>query len=86
MEKWRARFRDAVKQGFIIINSKGDKIELDAKNGINILGMLVEASEMALNREYYGNLNSMAHLALAFIHDPEEKFISCVFLYHFLSY
>ncbi|XP_067015254.2 phenoloxidase 1 [Anabrus simplex] len=72
LERWRDRLFDAIDLGYVI-NTKGEKVQLTEKNGIDILGNMVEASDLSINKPYYGNLHNMLHMAIANIHDPDFR-------------
>lgn len=48
---------------------------MDDIKGIDILGDLVEASALSVNRRFYGNLHNMGHNIISFAHDPENRFM-----------
>lgn len=41
--------------------------------GIDILGDLIEASALSVNRQYYGNLHNMVHNLISYAHDPDAR-------------
>uniref|UniRef100_A0A182TC13 Tyrosinase copper-binding domain-containing protein n=1 Tax=Anopheles maculatus TaxID=74869 RepID=A0A182TC13_9DIPT len=53
----------------------GTKIPLDAKSGIDILGNIVENSELSVNVPYYGNYHSLGHVLIGYIHDPDNLYL-----------
>lgn len=46
---------------------------LDERNGIDILGNIMEASSLSPNRELYGDLHNMGHVFLSYVHDPDHR-------------
>lgn len=47
---------------------------LDEVKGIDILGDLVEASDLSPNPTLYGSLHNMGHNVIAYSHDPVSVF------------
>lgn len=47
-------------------------MDLDDVTGIDILGNMMESSELSPNRQLYGNLHGFGHLMLSYIHDPRS--------------
>lgn len=43
--------------------------------GIDLLGNLIEASSLSINRQYYGNLHNMVHNLISFSHDPDSRYL-----------
>ncbi|EDS45573.1 phenoloxidase subunit 1 [Culex quinquefasciatus] len=74
MEQARDRIYAAIDAGFVEDKS-GKRIPLDPKKGIDILSNLVEASDLSINPQLYGNLHIWGHLALSFCHDPENRYL-----------
>ncbi|KAL7737730.1 hypothetical protein ACLKA6_006121 [Drosophila palustris] len=73
VERWRDRVLAAIDQGFVE-NSQGQRISLDDKNGIDILGNLIEASStLSVNSQFYGNLHNQGHNIISFAHDPDFR-------------
>lgn len=52
---------------------------LDEFKGIDILGNLVECTDLSTNLKYYGNLHNMGHSMIAFIHDPDGRHLVCTY-------
>lgn len=46
---------------------------MDEKDGIDILGDIIESSTLTVNKALYGDLHNMGHVLLAFAHDPKHK-------------
>ncbi|XP_031621669.1 phenoloxidase 2-like [Contarinia nasturtii] len=72
LERWDARFVQACHQGFVQ-DPRGNQIQLDEATGIDILGNLLESSTLSVNRDFYGDLHNMLHVALGLIHDPDSR-------------
>lgn len=49
-------------------------------SGIDILGNMIEASILSVNRNYYGNLHNRGHNLIAYSHDPENKYLVSYFI------
>ncbi|XP_058460053.1 phenoloxidase 8-like [Malaya genurostris] len=74
MELWRERIYTAIDSGFVVDKS-GKRIPLDNKTGIDILANLLEASDLTINSALYGNLHIAGHIAIAFCHDPDNRYL-----------
>ncbi|KAH8307248.1 hypothetical protein KR044_008442, partial [Drosophila immigrans] len=73
VERWRDRVLGAIDQGFVE-DTSGNRIPLDEKRGIDILGNLVEAAPaLSVNTQYYGNLHNQGHNIISFAHDPDAR-------------
>lgn len=48
-------------------------IPLDERNGIDILGNIIESSSLSANPKLYGDLHNMGHLFISFSHDPDHR-------------
>ncbi|XP_024083052.1 uncharacterized protein LOC106673564 [Cimex lectularius] len=72
LERWRDRIFAAIHSGFVV-NNEGQSIPLDELNGINILGNLLESNMLSVNRNLYGDLHNMGHIAIGFCHDPDHR-------------
>lgn len=55
--------------------NEGKDVELTEAGGIDILGNIVEASILSVNRDYYGDIHNMGHLAIALAHDPDGRYL-----------
>nr|QOQ34392.1 prophenoloxidase 2-2 [Sogatella furcifera] len=77
LERWRDRLYEAVSTGRVI-NTQGQSVPLSENTGIDILGDLIEASSLSINRNFYGDLHNLGHAALSLIHDPEFKYLENV--------
>ncbi|XP_058464646.1 phenoloxidase 8-like [Malaya genurostris] len=74
LERWRDRILEAIDQGFVL-DSKGNRIALDEVRGIDVLGDIVEASSLTPNRQLYGSLHNMGHNVIAYVHDPDYRYL-----------
>ncbi|XP_058835597.1 phenoloxidase 8-like [Topomyia yanbarensis] len=74
MEMWRDRIYHAIDAGFVVDKS-GKNIPLDEKTGIDIISNVLEASDLSINPAFYGNLHVSGHIAIAFCHDPDYRYL-----------
>lgn len=74
IERWRDRIYQAIDQGYVI-GANGQQISLSGPTGIDILANIVEASALSPNKVLYGNLHNEGHNIIAFVHDPERKYL-----------
>ncbi|XP_045478104.1 phenoloxidase 1-like [Harmonia axyridis] len=72
MERWRDRIFAAIHQGYIETES-GERITLTENEGIDILGNMMESSNLSPNRTFYGDYHNMGHIFLSYIHDPDHR-------------
>ncbi|XP_067015385.2 phenoloxidase 2 isoform X2 [Anabrus simplex] len=72
LERWRDRLYQAIHTGWVR-NEQGQSIALSPETGIDILGNLVEASLLSINPNFYGTLHNLGHMAIAYIHDPDNR-------------
>lgn len=56
---------------FINLQSNGQRLPLT----IDILGNIMEASDLTPNRTYYGDFHNAGHLFTAYMHDPDHKYL-----------
>uniref|UniRef100_A0A481MQH0 Phenoloxidase n=1 Tax=Nipponaphis monzeni TaxID=196483 RepID=A0A481MQH0_9HEMI len=73
LERWRDIIYNAINSGFVK-NNDGEEIKLTVGEGIDILGNLVEASDLSLNSSMYGSLHNYGHYAISCINDPDNRF------------
>ncbi|XP_037809672.1 phenoloxidase 1-like [Lucilia sericata] len=71
-ERWRDRILAAIDKGYLE-DTSGKRIQLDDVHGIDLLGDIIEASSLSVNRQYYGNLHNMVHNLISFSHDPDSR-------------
>lgn len=50
-------------------------MKLEDEDGIDILGNLLEASDISKNPKYYGSLHNLGHDLIAYSHDPDGRFL-----------
>lgn len=74
IERWRDRIYQAIDQGYVLSND-GQQISLRGPNGIDLLGNIVESSALSPNKTLYGNIHNEGHNIIAFVHDPEQKYL-----------
>lgn len=74
MERSRERIYQAIDRGFVV-GTNGQQTSLMGRDGIDILGNIVEASILSPNPTLYGNYHSDGHNVIAYIHDPEQKYL-----------
>ncbi|CAL7941780.1 unnamed protein product [Xylocopa violacea] len=74
LERWRDRIYEAIHRKSVI-DKNGNVIPLTEKNGIDVLGNMVEASILSPNRHLYGNIHNTGHDALACVHDPDNRYL-----------
>lgn len=43
--------------------------------GIDVLGNIMESSLLSINRNFYGDMHNMGHVAIALCHDPDNRFL-----------
>uniref|UniRef100_A0A336MA48 CSON014281 protein n=1 Tax=Culicoides sonorensis TaxID=179676 RepID=A0A336MA48_CULSO len=76
MERQRDRIIEAIHQG-AITNTSGQRIPLTADgstdSGIDLLGNIIESSDLSPNRQYYGELHNNGHVIISYAHDPNHK-------------
>lgn len=53
MERWREKILEAINQGSVI-NASGARLPLDETTGIDIVGNMLEASDLSPNKALYG--------------------------------
>lgn len=74
LERFRDRIYEAIHTG-AITNTKGERVPLTEKNGVDILGNLMEASILSVNPNLYGDLHNSGHVAISFAHDPDHRYL-----------
>lgn len=57
-----------------MLQEDGKKIQINNFQGIDIVGNLIEATSLSVNRKFYGNLHNDGHVFISMIHDPDFKF------------
>ncbi|KAK9503580.1 hypothetical protein O3M35_010109 [Rhynocoris fuscipes] len=72
LERWRDRVFAAIHSG-TVVNDQGQMVELSETGGIDILGNMVEASIISINRNLYGDLHNLGHFAISLCHDPDGR-------------
>ncbi|XP_067634373.1 phenoloxidase 2 [Eurosta solidaginis] len=74
IERWISRVIQSIDQGFVS-DGRGNNIPLDEVEGIDILGNLIECSDLSVNPGFYGDLHNQGHNAISFSHDPDNRFL-----------
>uniref|UniRef100_A0A481MQJ5 Phenoloxidase n=1 Tax=Nipponaphis monzeni TaxID=196483 RepID=A0A481MQJ5_9HEMI len=74
LERWRDRLFTAIHSGFII-SINGEQVRLTETGGIDVLGNLIESSILSQNPALYGSLHNFGHNAIAYIHDPDNRYL-----------
>ena len=74
MRRFKERIYEAIHRGRVI-GHDGNDININNDQGIDVLGNMIEASVLTPNALYYGDLHNLGHLALAFIHDPQYRYM-----------
>lgn len=77
LERWRDRIIEAIHVGSVI-NEQGQTVPLTEMGGIDILGNIVEASVLTINRNLYGDLHNFGHAAMGLCHDPDNRHLETV--------
>lgn len=72
LKRWKNRILDAIHSG-TAINAKGEHIPLTEEKGIDMLGNMIEATSLSINRNFYGDLHNLGHMAIAYCHDPDGR-------------
>ncbi|KAJ8961009.1 hypothetical protein NQ318_020314, partial [Aromia moschata] len=72
LKRWRDTIYNAINSGSIQDKNR-QSVPLDEFKGIDILGNLIEASDLSLNPQLYGNLHNQGHNIISVIHDPDNK-------------
>ncbi|GFT57363.1 hemocyanin F chain [Nephila pilipes] len=73
LERWKDRLMQAAHLG-IAIDESGNTVPLTVETGIDVLGALVEASNLSINSTYYGNFHNTAHNMISLVHDPDGRY------------
>lgn len=54
---------------------QGQRRNLTETEGIDILGNTIENSLLSSNRNLYGDIHNMGHIMLAYVHDPDNRYL-----------
>lgn len=84
MERWRDRIYDAIHLGFVV-NSRGERVPLTERNGIDVLGNVVESSILSPNPNLYGSIHNMGHVIISLVHDPDHRYLVSRTVFLFIS-
>ncbi|XP_057318501.1 phenoloxidase 1 [Microplitis mediator] len=74
LERWRDRVYDAIHTGSVM-TSRGQRIELTEKGGIDVLGNIIEASILTPNPNLYGDFHNLGHVVISYCHDPDHRYL-----------
>ncbi|XP_050525328.1 phenoloxidase 2-like isoform X1 [Daktulosphaira vitifoliae] len=74
LELWRDELFKAIHSGFIT-DTNNQQVRLTEMEGIDILGNLIEASILSRNPNIYGSFHNNGHLAIAYSHDPDNRYL-----------
>ncbi|KAI5703503.1 hypothetical protein M8J75_012530 [Diaphorina citri] len=74
LERWRDRVLEAIHTKSVT-TPRGDRVPLTEEKGIDILGNMLEASNLSINKDLYGELHNFGHLAIAYCHDPDNRYL-----------
>ncbi|GLH09004.1 Phenoloxidase subunit 1 [Gryllus bimaculatus] len=72
LERWRDRIYAAISSGKVLAENN-TYVPLDDYTGIDILGNMIERSDISINSNLYGDLHGLGHVAIALVHDPDHK-------------
>jgi len=72
LNQWKNRIIDAIHRRNVT-HENGTKIKLDSETGIDVLGHMIASTLRSMNRRYYGNLHSFAHVMAARMADHSGK-------------
>lgn len=86
MKHWKENILQAIHKRSLI-DRNGREIRLDNENGIDILGNMVEASDLlSPDPQFFGSFHNRGHIAIAYIHDPENRYVvSLQLLFFFIN-
>ncbi|KAF7994704.1 hypothetical protein HCN44_004176 [Aphidius gifuensis] len=74
LEQWKEKIHNAILSD-AVVDKEGKKILLTEKEGIDLLGNILEASALSVNPNLYGNLHNYGHVAISYCHDPDNRFL-----------
>ncbi|XP_076237383.1 phenoloxidase subunit A3 isoform X2 [Calliopsis andreniformis] len=74
LERWRDRIFEGIHAGSVV-GQRGERIPLTEKDGIDILGNIMEASILSPNPGFYGDLHNLGHVAISYCHDPDHRYL-----------
>jgi len=61
-----------------VVSESGEKIELTIDTGIDVLGSMIEASMLSPNKNFYGDLHNLGHVAIACAHVPDDRHLEAL--------
>ncbi|XP_053663961.1 phenoloxidase 8-like [Anopheles marshallii] len=74
LERSEARIAESIDGGYVVAPG-GNRIPLDERTGIDVLGNIMEPSALSVNSQFYGNYHGNLHNILAYSHDPDNRFL-----------
>lgn len=66
---WLERITNCITAGFVILPNR-QRMELTAETGMDVIGNMIEASQLSPNRNYYGTVHNYGHTLISRCHDP----------------
>ncbi|KAK7794457.1 hypothetical protein R5R35_003821 [Gryllus longicercus] len=72
LERWRDRIMEAIHTGRAYTSTR-ETVQLDNDQGIDILGNILESSDLSINSRLYGDLHNAGHVVIAYAHDPDFR-------------
>ncbi|XP_065347138.1 phenoloxidase 1 [Cloeon dipterum] len=72
LQRWRDRIFEAIHKGRIDLPN-GTTMALTERDGIDVLGNIIEPSDLSPNRQLYGNMHNLLHVAVSLVHDPDQR-------------
>ncbi|GLH04004.1 Sex-specific storage-protein 2 [Gryllus bimaculatus] len=77
LERWRDRIMEAIHTGRAYTSTR-ETVLLDNDQGIDILGNILESSDLSINSHLYGDLHNSGHVVIAYAHDPDFRHLLVV--------
>ncbi|XP_043489078.1 phenoloxidase 1-like [Polistes fuscatus] len=74
LERWRDRIYEAIHTR-MITTINGERVPLTEKEGIDVLGNIMESSILSPNVNLYGDLHNLGHVLISFVHDPDNRYL-----------
>ncbi|XP_058123431.1 uncharacterized protein LOC131294559 [Anopheles ziemanni] len=74
LERVEARIAESIDGGYVVAPG-GNRVPLDERTGIDVLGNIMEPSALSVNSTFYGNYHGNLHNIIAYSHDPDNRFL-----------
>ncbi|KFB48434.1 AGAP004975-PA-like protein [Anopheles sinensis] len=74
LERWGSRIAESIDGGYVV-GPGGNRVPLDERTGIDVLGNIMEPSALSVNSTFYGNYHGNLHNIIAYSHDPDNRFL-----------